>query len=231
MHKLLPTILILFIFISCNKYDHTVNEENGEDNKNVLIIENHSNEVAQSSKYLMAKPGSWWKYSNGHQKTCGSSQSTAIYTFHSQTITHVILEKDIIYTPVHPFFGKISDRYQVINSADKHETIFKPIFDTIIGVFYENQETIQSGNSKNGGYYKETRKVVEILNSLSLKGQTFHNVIHVNYHEERYFGFLSTTHHRYNDYYIAEGVGVIKHHHKFLTTEYENSLVDYHIED
>ena len=228
MHKLLPIVLTFFIFIGCQKFDHTESEEN---DNNVLIIENHSNEVAEISNYLLAKPGSWWEYSDGHQKTCGSYEATAIYTFHSDAGTHIILEEDIIYTPVHPFFGKISSRYQVVNSANKHETLFKPIFDTVIGVFYENQETIEGGYSKNGGYFKETRKVVEIFNSFPLKNQVFHNVIHVNYHHERYYGFLSTTHHRYNDYYIAEGVGVIKHHYKFLSEEYEASLIDYHIEN
>lgn len=218
------TIPIL-LFIGCQKEELKKDAEE----ECIIIQENDTNIPVNTTDYLMAKPGSWWKYSDGTTLNCGNPEFEAIYTLENEINGCKFLEKEVIISPVHPYFGKTKEHLQIYNSSNQDETIFRPIYDTVVGVFYEFHNIYEADYAKYNSITDIERKVIEKLDSLSLKNETFYDVIHIKHHKQTYFPFPNYTSHTIKDFYLAKNVGLIKYQSQFQTQFQEASLIDYHI--
>lgn len=201
--------IIIVTLISCKKYDSNGPQESETD---VFISEEFTDQEMNTSDYLMAKPGSWWTYSNGETWICEDKDTVPVFNFDYESLGIIFIIKDRIIAPKHPFFGFHKERYGVLNEWYHDETIFQPIYDTLVGQFYSYQKYVNSGVCSSRHTITETRKVLERLDSIEVNGQTYFDVLHVRHKTRRYYhckgyGYAPDD---IVEFYLAKNVGLIK---------------------
>ena len=95
-------LLSILLFLSCKKENTEPSEKN---EKHKFITEDFSDEEYPTSDYLMAKPGSWWEYSNGETWTCDDKDTVPIFILDYELPSMKFIIKDRGIAPKHPFFG------------------------------------------------------------------------------------------------------------------------------
>lgn len=203
-----------------------------ESDKHIFISEEFTDEELNTSDYLMAMPGSWWKYSNGETLTCEDKDTVPVFTLDHELPSIKFIIKDRVIAPKHPFFGFHKERYGVLNEWYHDETIFQPIYDTLVGQFYSYQKYVDAGICSKRRTITETRKVLEKLDSLVVNSQTYYDVLHVRHKIRRYYhcenyGYVPDD---IIEFYLAKSVGLIKFSQYNQPGLMDVTLVDHHIE-
>lgn len=212
--SILASFLILLVAIviqSCTK--DTVEDLYGPPPCDTTYIQNYSFDTVYPSDYIMAYPGSWWEYNDGHIDSCYNWATVSIF---SQTNSGncVTLYEDKQILP-RTSFGYISFESKVINN--QKTTSIEPLLAHTPGLFFDYFKGVPAtpGNTDSHDI-THTKEVIELLDSLEVNGITYYDIIHVHeYHYTFYYhvwgGPFWT-----NDFYYARNIGMIKQYSTFV---------------
>ena len=208
MKHLIAILSISLIAMSCKK--DTIEPKPIENTStttppcDTTFIYDNVLDTIHPSSYLMAYPGSWWEYSDGSLIEATGWNEVAVSTKTIQDNCVTINYNNVI-LPVYNGYPVANTFYVFEVSAS--ETRLEPILDTTLGTFYQKQFYYGSGSMSST--HTHTFTLEEKLNSLTVNGIVYNDVLHVNYHYE-------IAHHQgYGpdviiDRYFAKNVGMIK---------------------
>lgn len=174
-----------------------------------VISQSYSNDTIFPSDYLVAYPGSWWEYNDGFIDSCTSWEAVP---FRTTTISGecIFVDEDYKILPEGLLYANnVSFDQRVSNSGGLNSTRCTPLFDTIVGTFYN--ESYGSGSGIYASNNIVTAETLERLPSMTIGSNTYYDVIHVIHTREVQFGhwggggptFLS-------EYWFAKDVGMVK---------------------
>ena len=227
--KIFYLLLSLTLFLSCKKHEK---QKNKNEEPCIIVSTSNTNTVLKTTDYLVAKPGSWWKYSGGTQLNCENPDFEPVYTLIEESNSCKYIDKDMNIAPIHPYFGAHNGRFAVMNKSYHDVTIFQPIYDTVEGQFYSYEKHVNSAINTQERTISETREVLGILDSMEVNGEIYSDVLHIRHHKKKYYYY------NYQDYapdevtefYLAKGVGLIELHHHNGPVHTDFTLVDYYID-
>lgn len=173
------------------------------------------------SSYIMAYPGSIWNYDDGTTRTCSSWEQVDIVDLSTlpngcKTVstTHTIVPSTS--------FGYIHGLNQLSVYGPGHASVMEPLLATVPGIFYNH------GTNPSGGTSIDLRTVTETLDSMSVLGVTYYDVIHVHQKDSTYFYHVYHGPYGHYDMYYANNVGLIRMESQFITNPTEvRNLVSY----
>ena len=208
MKHLIAILSISIVVISCKKesvepipIDSNTNTTSPCD---TTFIYDNILDTIHPSDYLMAYPGSWWEYSDGSTIDATSWSEVAIS---SKTIQDncVTITYDNVILPSYNGYSVANKSY--VFEVSSTETRLEPILDTTIGTFYQKNYYYGSGSASST--HTHTFSLEEKLNSLTVNGVIYGDVLHVKYRYEisHYQGYGPD---EIIDRYFAKNVGLIK---------------------
>jgi hypothetical protein len=183
---------------SCKKTDNSVCK--------TIYTEQTDNDTVLPSPYLMTYPGSVWVYDDGTTTTCNTweqvglietSQSNGCKTVHT---THVIA--------AHTSFGYIQGINELVFPGTEQTSLSKPLLSETTGTFYEH--VTQLHYDQFGGTDTETRNVLELLDSLTVLGVTYYDVIHVSQSDQYMSNHTYSGGFTFKHSYYARHIGLIR---------------------
>lgn len=192
----------VFVIASCKK------EEPTQPPCEPVVVQNYSNDTIFPSDYIMAYPGSWWEYNDGFIDSCTSWEPVPLreVTTFGDCI-HVDESQCIV--PTGLFYAeKLANRSRNTNNGEHITTIFTPLVDTTIGVFYEEQFTGGSGNYS----YKDdqTVELLERLDSMVIGTNIYYDVLHVKHVSDIYYWHVHGGPLFIQEFWFSKNVGLIK---------------------
>lgn len=218
--KPIKFILVILVIVSfgCNQDDIVPQFcETGS-----IVTQNHSFDTIYPSDFIMAYPGSWWEYSDGSIDSCLYWESMFLRTS-SDSANCTLVDEDIVIVPekLNYHFGNIFGDQEFYTT--QFSSVFKPILDTVVGVFYTSSST--SGHMRTI-YSRET---LDRLPSFEVNGVIYFDILKVE-HRTEYQGIgISSPPDHVAELYFAKNVGLIKQRTLAWMEWSEKELVDYYI--
>lgn len=220
--SIITSFLILLFVIgvqSCKK--DNVEDLYGPPPCDTTFMQNYSFDTVYPSDYIMAYPGSWWEYSDGHIDSCFNWATVSIVnnTYSGNCVT-VHEDKKIL---PRTSFGYFSFESKVQPYSNFNPTWIEPCLDTNLGMFWDHQHSYHAPNGNNNSSLTTIQKeVVEHLDSINLGGITYFDVLHVYEYRSIYFYHVFNGPHWTNDFYYARNVGIIKQYSTYM----DNPTID-----
>lgn len=221
--KLIVYLFTIFVLITSCKKEAVIEEP-----CSTTIIENHSYDTIFPSEYIMAYPGSWWEYDNGLIDSCEYWEAIPIRS----TITSegcLIVNEDMWVLPeALTYHGIVANDKSVYTPVDCTSTTFRPILDTTIGIFYQNQKIVSDGQ-----YSYEMNSSAETiarLDSLTIGTITYYDVLQIEMICSIYYFHIMNGPTYTSQYWFAKNIGMIKFQlFQNGMPSSEGELIDYYI--
>jgi hypothetical protein len=202
---ILPFILFLLIFTNCSK------KQEKDLECQPVIIKNYSNDTIFPSDYLMAYPGSWWKYSNGVTDSCSTWETLIIRTTNTAgNCTYVVEDQRIVPGKLNYNEGLTANNMDIITGTDLSSSIKIPLLNLTIGVFYYNTSSYHDENGKNSWSRVVTKETIEKLDSMEVGGTMYYDVLHIRTIDQKHYYHIHAGPNIRIDRYYAKNVGLIK---------------------
>jgi hypothetical protein len=168
--------------------------------------ESTDNDTVLPSSYLMYYPGSSWHYDDGSTITCNGWEQVAIVektTVNGCTTVHTTHKTAAVCS-----FGYVIGVDGVSLQAQDESTLLQPLLATTIGDFYDYHGT--TGYGEEGGTVADYRTVTELLDSMTVLGVVYYDVIHVHSVYSTYYPHIFGGPHGSGELFYANHVGVIR---------------------
>lgn len=216
MRYLLP-IAFIILFTSCKKEPIEPTPDPVEEPCEPTINLMHSYDTVYPSEYIMAWPGSWWEYDNGHIDSCTSWDAVPVH-YTTEIDGCKFVDEDMLYLPNHTLINAAHFYYdQVLTTpTDYSSSKFEPYIDTTIGIFldYISHSTVGSVYWT----YHHTKETLERLDSLVVGPSIFYDVIHIK-HTTTSSYYMGPGPTNSTEYFFAKNTGLVK-----ILREYNGSI-------
>jgi len=197
-------IAMMVFFISCNQDP----EPEPVQIHDTIITQNHSFDTIFPSDYIMAYPGSWWQYSDGTIDSCNYWQN---YPIHYSTSVNgdLYVEEDMWVIPEDlNAISNICFDSTAYTPEDLTSTRWSPVFDTVVGVFYEKETYVYDDLHSYSSYIK--KETIECLDSMQIGTNMFYDIIHVRYYSKTTYSHISSGPYYTTEIFFSKSVGIIK---------------------
>jgi hypothetical protein len=173
---IIPIAFILLLFANCKK------KEFKDIECQPVITINHSNDTIFPSDYLMAYPGSWWKYSNGIIDSCKAWTVIKVRTTSTANECQYV-EEDQWIVPEKLKYNKgfIANTREISTPDDLSSSSQIPIISESIGIFYNYSYSTSEESSQYNYYRQITNQLIEKLDSMQVGAKMYYNILHIRY--------------------------------------------------
>ena len=91
---------------------------------------------------------------------------------------------------------------------DLSSTTWSPVFDTVVGVFYEEETYVYNDLQSYSSYIK--KETIECLDSMQIGTNVFYDIIHVRYYSKTTYTHTGSGPYYTTEIFFSKGVGMIK---------------------
>ncbi|MFK7784453.1 MAG: hypothetical protein AB8B56_05010 [Crocinitomicaceae bacterium] len=221
MRLTISLLALSIIAVSCKK------EDPPQADCEPVVIQNNNIDTIFPSDYIMAYPGSWWVYDDGFIDNCTSWEAVPIRTKNTYNGC-IYIHEDMWILPKGNIFNNLTafDK-AILNYPDSNSTRKIPIFDTLVGTFYDS--LIEGGSGEHAYTQNWTGETLDRIDSMTIGVNTYYDVIHVRTIVDWNYDLQSDATYIV-DRWFSKGVGMIKWIRSlngWISTDVE--LVDHYI--
>jgi hypothetical protein len=237
MRKLFLFFFLFISFSGCRKDKVLVFEQPEPVLCDTTWVDHYTGDTIHPSPFLATYPGSYWEYDNGDRDVSVDWHEMPIYSWSENEAGCPVVTRTFVYvchlTSDDPVFQEwyVCGTNRLINK-DEH-TELRPIVGEV-GMTYHSAESSEPDVDFGSSWTKNYDfKVVSLLPTMEVHGETYENVLHTKeVHEFYYNKFYSDKFYSTFNSYYAEKKGLIYRESSYVLwgwEDQEQSLTNYHI--
>lgn len=171
-----------------------------------IYVDNNIGDTIYPSDYLMAYPGSWWKYSNGHEYQCtGWDEVTYFQKSINGTTVTITTENYIL--PKLSNVGYIKDK-SFLSTSNFITTARKLVGDFVGEQLQYSQTSV--GSYPNSSTNTQNNIYAAHHDELFINGQIFEDVIEIQENYNVVYTYTGAGPYGYVTKYYAKNIGLVK---------------------